>query len=298
MANQGNTTATEPSVVEAVSALATESSGPDIAGMPWITEGTNFAYRIGVRLLLTEPFLGTVPMSPEVFADHIATKLRKELLKKDLSPELRKQYEERLVSASREETETVPESEEKGHTSFMVDEDGHLFIMEYMIRGFLKAAAEAIKVPFNKNFNKYRLMAWSRECEAHLANKGKKKDLPVKPKPVKAIPWAHKKMVDESIFTFPRHIHFLRDGERMKEPDGVLERPLRAETPKGPRVALAKSDQVDAGTEMQFEIAVVDDALVPKDMLVSLLKYGAQKGLGQFRNGGYGRFVFKVWDIA
>ena len=104
-------------------------------------------------------------------------------------------------------------------------------------------------------------------------------------------------MVEEAIFAYPRQINFLRDGEKMKDTDGVLERPLRAETPKGPRVALAKSDKVDAGTELQFELGVIDEKLVPKAMLVALLKYGAHKGLGQFRNGGYGRFAFKVWDI-
>lgn len=256
------------SVIAAAESLIRDpvAKATPIDDMPWIEEGTEFDIRLAVRVRLIEPMLGTVPMSPEIYLEHIISKLRKELLKKSLSDELRKQYEERLVEAERGETETVQESEEKGYTSFHVDvESGELFMYDYMIRGFFKAAAEAIK---------------DRE------NRGKDKGN-------KIIPWNHKAMVDEQIFVLPRRIMF---GKRSV--DGQLERPLRAMTPKGPRVALARSDFIDLGTEFEFEIGVIDRYKVSKKTIEQLLKYGRWKGLGQFRNGSYGRFVFKLLDVT
>ena len=261
MADQ-ETTPSEGSVISTAEALAGEDSGVDpFADQPWVDEGTDFAYSVRIRIKLIEDLLGTVPLNPEVYAAHIVTKTRKEIAKASLSPELKKQYEERLDKGGVEEKETVPEAEEKGHTGFHQDDDG-LFLYDYLIRGFLKAAASAIK---------------------DKVNRGKTK---------KIIPWAHKAMVDELIFVSPRRIHLGKT-----EPDGLLERPLRAETAQGPRVALARSDYISAGLEFDFEIHVIDDIKVPKKLLIMLLKYGKEKGLGQFRNGSYGRFMFKMVDI-
>lgn len=256
------TAPSEGSVIGAAEALAGEGSILDpFADQPWVDEGTDFAYRVGIRLKLIEDQLGTVPLNPEVYEAHIISKTRKEIAKASISDDLKKQYEERLEKGGVEEKETVPEAEEKGHTGFHQDEDG-LFIYDYIIRGFLKAAASAIK---------------------DKVNRGKAK---------KIIPWAHKAMVDELIFVSPRRIHVGKT-----EPDGLLERPLRADTAQGPRVALARSDYINAGTEFDFEIHVVDDVKVPKKLLLMLLKYGREKGLGQFRNGSYGRFMFKMIDL-
>ena len=52
--------------------------------------------------------------------------------------------------------------------------------------------------------------------------------------------------IDQYIYILPRRIHFA------KKPDGVLERPLRAMTMQGPRVALTRSDMVKAGTRLEF----------------------------------------------
>ena len=261
MADQ-ETTPSEGSVIDAAASLPGVGGDTDpFADQPWVDEGMDFAYKVRVRVKLIEDLLGTVPLNPDVYAAHIVSKTRKEIAKASISPELEEQYKKRLEVGGVEEKETVPEAEEKGHTGFHQDDDG-LFLYDYLIRGFLKAAASAIK---------------------DKVNRGKAK---------KVIPWAHKAMVDELIFVAPRRIHLGKT-----EPDGLLERPLRAETAQGPRVALARSDFVSAGLEFDFQIHVVDDVKVPKKLLALLLKYGHEKGLGQFRNGSYGRFVFKMVDI-
>ncbi|HEX7022509.1 MAG TPA: hypothetical protein VF171_06605 [Trueperaceae bacterium] len=94
--------------------------------------------------------------------------------------------------------------------------------------------------------------------------------------------------IDSYVFIRPRRIYLGK-----AEPDGVFERPLRAQTPQGPRVALARSDYVDAGTEVEFEVVVLEGPVKPKH-IEAILEYGALKGLGQFRNGGFGRFTAEV----
>lgn len=71
---------------------------------------------------------------------------------------------------------------------------------------------------------------------------------------------------------------------------GVLERPLRAMTAQGPRVALARSDYVDAGTRLNFQLKILKNKEVTPKLIRRVLEFGTLKGLGQFRNGSYGRF--------
>ena len=93
--------------------------------------------------------------------------------------------------------------------------------------------------------------------------------------------------IDDYVFISPRKIYLGK-----QEADGVLERPLRAMTMQGPRVTLARSDYVNAGTEINFKIMILPHADIDDKMILELLSYGRLQGLGQFRNGSYGRFTF------
>ncbi|OWK46598.1 hypothetical protein FRUB_00297 [Fimbriiglobus ruber] len=86
-----------------------------------------------------------------------------------------------------------------------------------------------------------------------------------------------------SVFVWPRRI-------RLPDPTEVLERPLRAETPLGPRVALTRSDVLKAGTVIEFELEVLDVLGVTEACVREVLSYGKFIGLGQWRTGGYGAF--------
>ena len=98
-----------------------------------------------------------------------------------------------------------------------------------------------------------------------------------------------KSKIDNFVFVFPRKIR-LQDA-----PDGVLERPLRGMTAQGPRVSLAKSDVVNAGLSFEVTIKVLTHKgqEIDQEVIESLLDYGALKGLGQWRNGSWGRFEFQ-----
>lgn len=92
--------------------------------------------------------------------------------------------------------------------------------------------------------------------------------------------------IDNFVFIFPRKIHVGKT-----QPDGILERPLRAMTMQGPRVTLAKSDYIDAGVSFDIELKLLSHKEVSEKIIDELFEYGQLKGLGQFRNGSYGRFV-------
>jgi hypothetical protein len=87
-------------------------------------------------------------------------------------------------------------------------------------------------------------------------------------------------------FVSPRRISLGK-----QEPDGVLERPLRVMTMMGPRVTLARSDYVNAGTEILFTVNMLAHPDLNEKALDTIMAHGELMGLGQFRNGGYGRFT-------
>jgi hypothetical protein len=93
--------------------------------------------------------------------------------------------------------------------------------------------------------------------------------------------------LDNFCFVMPRYIHL------QEKPDGILERPLRAQTMQGPRITLAKSDFVEAGLNIDIEIVLLPHKELNYNLIERLLDYGKLKGLGQFRNGSYGRFSWE-----
>ncbi len=95
-----------------------------------------------------------------------------------------------------------------------------------------------------------------------------------------------KSKVTDLLFISPRIIYL-----NQKEADHVVERPLRAQTAQGPRVTLARSDAIKAGKIIEFDVTLlVGKGEIKEGIVASLLEYGQYQGLGQFRNGGYGRF--------
>jgi hypothetical protein len=179
-----------------------------------------------VKIKLTTEMLGTVTKDPEVYKTYIESK----------KPE----------TVTEDEYLTVEKIEEKGWTGFHQDEGG-MFIYEYMIKGFLKAAGNVLKDIIK----------------------------------IKAL----RSKIDDYVFIKPRKIYL---GQL--KADGVVERPLRAMTMMGPRVTLARSDYINAGKEIEFEIVLIPHKEIKEETILTLLKHGELMGLGQFRNGGYGRF--------
>lgn len=98
---------------------------------------------------------------------------------------------------------------------------------------------------------------------------------------------AYKKCIDGLIFVQPRMIPFDMKGGEI----GGCQRPLRAQTAQGERVALAYSETVPAGSTLTFDVICLDDNHVPA--VREWLDYGFLRGLGQWRNSGKGRFTWE-----
>jgi len=144
---------------------------------------------------------------------------------------------------------------EKGMTVFSRDPDGNPALYDYQVKGFFKDTCSMLK----------------------KATGSMSKDIK-----------AHKKMIDGLIFVNPRLITLkLPDGEKI----GVCQRPLRAQTAQGERVALAMSESVPAGTWMEVEITCLTDG--DEKYVREWLDYGKWRGIGQWRNASNGRFVWE-----
>ena len=100
--------------------------------------------------------------------------------------------------------------------------------------------------------------------------------------------WTYKRVVDNALFVYPRKV-------RLELPEAAeitqCTRPLRAETMKGERVALATSESVPAGSKLVFDVETLNPKLL--ELAEQCLDFGEKKGLGQWRNSGAGRFTWE-----
>lgn len=152
------------------------------------------------------------------------------------------------------EIESLPDALERGTTVFHKDAKGTPMVAHHHVKGMLKNAAQV----FNGKVV------------------GGVKNL--------------KSKVNNLVFIQPHLIPLtIPDGEEMT----FNERPLRAETAMGPRVALARSEQLPEGTAFTCKI-VVFPGEISENILRELLNYGMFMGLGQWRNGGYGQFRYEL----
>jgi hypothetical protein len=165
----------------------------------------------------------------------------------------------------KQELDTAEHREEAGTTVFHRDPaTGNPILWDYQVKGFLKEAANIMRQTY----------------EEGEAEEGAKK---------KRNPWGSaKSKFDNMVFVFPRIISM---GSFAKL--DVCERPLRAETMQGPRVSLARSEIIPAGTSFDVEIRLLPGSPVTEKMVKQCLDYGALKGIGQWRNSGKGRFTWE-----
>lgn len=153
-----------------------------------------------------------------------------------------------------EEIEAAGQAEviEKSMTIFP-REDGKPFLWDYQIRGFFKDSIGMLRRLSDTKCSK-------------LKN--------------------YKKVVDGLLFVEPRKVIIDMNGEL-----GDCQRPLRADTLQGPRVAIAHSETVPEGSKICFDILMLDEGL--EDAVRECLDYGALHGIGQWRNSGKGRFTWE-----
>lgn len=159
------------------------------------------------------------------------------------------------------------EIDPKGTTIFPKDEEGRPFLWDYQIKGFFKDACNMLQRVTGKDEN------------------GKKKKAVNESSKITA----YKKIIDGLIFVFPRKIPLIFEGEM-----GRCQRPLRAQTMQGERVALADSETIPAGAHFDIEIKLLNEDY--EKAVLEWLDYGELRGLGQWRNSGKGRFTYEVLD--
>ena len=151
----------------------------------------------------------------------------------------------------------VDEVVEKGMTIFPKLDDGTPFVYDYQLKGFFKGAASAL-----------------RQIPGSRSSKVK----------------AYKKKVDQLIFVTPRQIPVLLSG-----PTDTCQRPLRASTPQGERVSLAMSEEIPAGSVLEFDVVMLNDD--DEKLVREWLNYGVLHGFGQWRNSGKGRFTWECLGV-
>lgn len=144
----------------------------------------------------------------------------------------------------------------KGKTIFPRNEEGQPILWDYQVKGFFKSAASA---------------------GSYIGGDSKLTN--------------YKKKIDLLVFVNERQIPLvLPEGAEM----GDCQRPLRAQTMQGERVALANSETCPAGTTAEFTIRVLDNSLMK--YVTQWLDYGKYNGFGAWRNSSKGRFDWK--DIS
>lgn len=145
-------------------------------------------------------------------------------------------------------------------TVFPKTADGKPFLYDYQVKGFFKDSCKMLAKAGKSGY------PGGKACAA-----------------IKA----YKQAIDGQIFVFPREIPYDLHGMKLD----FCECPLRAQTPMGERVSIAKSESVPAGSTAEFEIQYLDPQL--EDMVRECLDYGVLRGLGQWRNSGKGRFEWE-----
>jgi hypothetical protein len=149
------------------------------------------------------------------------------------------------------------EVEERGMTVFPKMEDGTPFIWDYQLKGFFKDACGMLRrVPDTKS--------------AKLR--------------------AYKKEIDGLIFVEPRRIPLWMPVD-LDLTATDCQRPLRASTSQGDRVALAHSEEAPAGTYIEATIMCLLDS--DMKLVREWLDYGRLRGIGQWRNSGRGRLIWE-----
>lgn len=180
-----------------------------------------------------------------------------------------KAIHERFINSKAPEAETreqelehlpVGEVVSKEMTVFYRDDDGNPAIACYHMYGFFKSAC-----------------GYLRKIKGTESAKLK----------------AYKKAIDGLIKVYPqvndirgRYLTLHTTG-----PIGNCQRPLRAQTMQGERVALANSETVPEGTWFTCAICLWDESLW--DAIEEWLTYGAINGLGQWRSSGKGAFEWE-----
>ena len=155
----------------------------------------------------------------------------------------------------------VDELADSKMTIFLKDADGTPFMLAHQFYGFFKAACSALQ----------------RSKDPEMAEESMKLK-------------AFKKIINDGIIIPQKKLPIDLHGCKID----ISERPLRASTPQGDRVALASSERVPEGSTIDLTILCLNNDWTAA--VKEWLDYGIFKGLLQWRNSGKGRFVWELLE--
>jgi len=159
------------------------------------------------------------------------------------------------------ELEDVQDEHVSGWTGFLTTQEGQPYLRQHVILGFLKTACGALRMSS-------------------------------KPKLSKKVT-AYKKKIDSTVLVTPDKLLLDLPADLT-----TTARSLRADTPQGPRVALAMSDTAPTGTRITFYLSVLE-GILPAELIREWFEYGVVQGLGQWRGSGKkGKFTATVTKLA
>lgn len=217
-----------------------------------------------VRLTFTEEVLGSTSNDPDLTVRFMrqrkADTIVSESLKLDPEHHVTPEQAAALVAEEEGCVKMADDEAPEKMTVFPRTDDGEPFIWNYQLKGAFKDAAGSLRrVKSSKTSNTPEMRAF-------------------------------KKVIDQVVFVNERKVPYhIPEGKAM----GLCQRPLRASTPQGERVALACSETVPAGSYVEFTVTSLEPAFWP--CIEEWLNYLQIRGIGQWRNGGKGTCV---WEYA
>lgn len=222
--------------------------------------------RYGIILTFTEQVLGGSPLSEDIYAEWIASKAPDGAPIEQELESIARAHEAATSNGDNDDEMVLALPATTATTGFHRLPDGQPCLMDWHIKGMLKELGKRAR----------------RVDGSRLAK----------------IP-AYKQVIQDLVYAEQRQIPLLRpEGEPIPESPQKLEvysRPLRAETPQGPRTAIASSETLPAGTRVVFTLRIYKSkkfGIADVMELLDFLPIGG--GIGQWRNGGFGRCTAEV----
>lgn len=210
--------------------------------------------KVNVELTFTENVLAGSPADPAIYERFVLSQkgstAAEEAVLKGTTPEEAKEEELATLTPAEAGVSIFPRTDDIPH------------IYDYHVKGFLKAAAEA--------------MTGKTELTAY------------------------KSKINKFLFVFPRKLYFERDGKRVTKPEGDVQRIVRAMTMQGPRTTPKKSECMFPGVSIKFSIEVIPplgEKEIDIEMIKTWLSYGKYGGISEWVNGSNGRFQVTSFEI-
>lgn len=99
-----------------------------------------------------------------------------------------------------------------------------------------------------------------------------------------------KSKLAERLYVEGEKVYLTRDGKPIEKPDGSEQKAIHVITAQGPRSALKVIDYVAAPAQLSFVIRYVNDGVIDRDLVDTLLEHMSWNGIGSDRSQGNGMF--------